>query len=46
MGLDACLRTWELVPSSKRILEDIDGVFESMHFIVQAEGVAIPGSRS
>ena len=43
MGLDACLRTWELVPSSKRILEDIDGVFESMHFIVAAEGVAIPG---
>ena len=43
MGLDAYLRTWELVPTSKRILEDIDGVFESMHFIVAAEGVAIPG---
>lgn len=50
-GEDAHLRTWELVPDSKRILHDIDEVFESMHWIVKMQGLLIlkrgdrPGRR-
>ena len=37
----AVCRTWEHAPSSSRIVEDINRVFEAIDLVVESEGVAI-----
>jgi len=43
IGLKTYERIWEYVPSSSRIIEDVDGCFVSMRRIVEAKGVLIDG---